>query len=558
MTAGGALPRRVLWTATLLAVATIAVSSVTVFDFWWYLASGQRILATRSVPTTDPFSYTAEGRPWINHMWATQVLFALLWERWGRLALIGLKTAAVTATFAIILGSMRARGVHPLLAAAVTLLAAWAGAEFWHARPQTFTYLFIAALAWLLRPGWEDRRRTFALVPALVLVWVNLHAGFLMAGVVIGITGLGTALPLLLDRERRSAGWRVLGLAGALGGLAAVASLINPFGVRAILFPIEVVRSVPFMTSTIEWFPPNFHHGGFRALELMLLLLFPAFAWGRGRLSAVDVGLILTFAHLGLTSVRHVPLFAVVAAPPLADALGGALSTVRRFDWAHVRDEAARRLPSLGRSLTAPGTPLLGGALLLLAAVSGYWAAIAGAPTNPLRQDLHQDRYPERTMVFIREHRLPAPLFSVYAWAGYELWRLYPEYRMFMDGRTHVYGSDVLKDFLTVTQVGPGWQGVLDKWQVQTILALRHSPLTETLQAQGGWRVVFTEREAVVFVRETDANRPLLDRLARRSRDDAAGDRAEASAGPGGRPFRDPRVAVGAADPALPSDGALR
>jgi hypothetical protein len=118
-------------------------------------------------------------------------------------------------------------------------------------------------------------------------------------------------------------------------------------------------------------------------------------------------------------------------------------------------------------------------------------------------------------MTFIREHQLPAPLFSVYAWAGYELWRLYPEYRMFMDGRTHVYGVDVLKDFLEVTNVGPRWQDVLDKWQVQTILALRPSPLTETLLAQGGWRQVFTEREAVVFVRETDANRPLLDRLTR-------------------------------------------
>ena len=540
MTAGRAV-RWALWGATLLAVATIAVSSVTVFDFWWYLASGQRILATRSVPTTDPFSYTAEGRPWINHMWATQVLFTVLWERWGRLALIGLKTALVTATFAVILGTMRARGVHPLLAAAVTLLAAWTGAEFWHARPQTFTYLFVAILAWLLRPGWEDRRLTFGVVPALMILWVNLHAGFLMAGVLIGITGLGTALPLLVDRERRRAGWRVLRLTGALGALAAAASLVNPFGVRAILFPLEVVSNVPFMTSTIEWFPPNFHHGSFRPLELMLLLLFPAFAWGRGRLSAVDVGLVLVFANLGLTSVRHVPLFAVVAAPPLADALGGALAAVRRIDWARVREAVKRRLPSLGRTLTAPGAPLLGGALLLLAAVSGYWAAMAGAPTNPLRLDLHEDRYPERTMMFIREHQLPAPLFSVYAWAGYELWRLYPEYRMFMDGRTHVYGSDVLKDFLEVTNVGPRWQAVLDKWQVQTILALRPSPLTETLLAQGGWRQVFTEREAVVFVRETDANRPLLDRLARLSRDDAGG-RTAASAHRVGRASRDTRV----------------
>ncbi len=525
----GRVVRGALLAATLLGVASIALSSLTAFDFWWYLASGERILATGSVPTTDPFSYTAEGRPWINHMWATQVLFTLLWEHGGRLALIALKTALVVATFAVILVTMRARGVPPLMAAAVTLLAAWTGAGFWHARPQTFTYFFMAILAWLLRPGWEERRITLVLVPALVVVWVNLHAGFMMAGVMIAVIGLGTALPLLLDRERRRAGWRVVGLTGVLGLAAGVASLANPFGIRAILFPLEVVHSVPFMTSTIEWFPPNFHHSGFRPLELMLLLLFPAFAWGRSRLTAADVGLILVFAHLGLTSVRHVPLFAVVAAAPLADALQGALMSVRRVDWGGHRDRVRRRLPSIGPALTAPAAPLAAAAGLLVVVVSAYWAAMAPGPANPVRLDLAESRYPSRTMTFIREHQLPPPLFSVYAWGGYELWRLYPEYRMFIDGRTHVYGPDVLKDFLEVTNVGPRWQGVLDKWQVQTILALRPSALTETLLAQGGWRLVFTEREAVVFVRDTDANRPLLARLDRLSRE-APGDGAPETA----------------------------
>ena len=527
MTAGRAA-RGALLVATLLTVATIALSSLTVFDFWWYLASGQRILETRSVPTTDPFSYTAAGRPWINHMWATQVLFTLLWERWGRIALIGVKTVTVVATFWVVIATMRARGIHPLVASAVTLLATWTGAAFWHARPQMFTYLLVAVFAWLLRPGWEWRRSTLVVVPALVVPWVNLHAGFVMAFLMIGIIGLGTALPLLVDGARRRAGWRVVGLTAAIGFAAAAASLLNPFGLQAILFPLEVVRSVPFMTSTIEWFPPNFHHASFRPLEIMLLLLFPAFAWGRGRLSAADVGLVFVFANLALTSVRHVPLFAIVAAPPLAAALEETLASVRRIDWARVRDAVRRRLPSLAPALTAPGAPLMAATVLLVTAVSAHWAGMAQVPTNPLRLDLNEDRYPGKTMAFIRNNRLPPQLFSVYAWGGYELWRLYPEYRMFMDGRTHVYGHDVLKDFLDVVNVGPRWQTVLDKWQVQTILALRGSPLTETLQAQGGWRLVFTEREAAVFVRETDANRPLLERLARQSREDMPAERMEA------------------------------
>jgi hypothetical protein len=389
-------------------------------------------------------------------------------------------------------------------------------------------------------------------VPALVAVWVNLHAGFVMAFLMIAIVGLGTALPLLLDGDRRRAGWRVVGLTACLGLSAAAASLLNPFGARAILFPLEVVGSVPFMTSTIEWFPPNFHHEAFRPLEMMLLLLFPAFAWGRGRLSAADVGLVLVFANLALTSVRHVPLFAIVAAPPLAAALEETVASWRRVDWSRVRDAVRTRLPSLAPVLTAPSAPAVAATVLLVTAVSAHWAAMAQVPSNPLRLDLDEGRYPGKTMAFIRDNQLPPQLFSVYAWGGYELWRLYPEYRMFMDGRTHVYGADVLKDFLDVVAVSPRWQTVLDKWQVQTILALRSSPLTETLQAQGGWRLVFTEREAVVFVRETDANRPLLTRLARQSREEWLPERMEAAehrADPGARSVALMTMAAGGSIP---------
>ena len=204
---------------TLLAVATIALSSLTVFDFWWYLASGQRILETRAVPATDPFSYTAEGRPWINHMWATQVLFTLLWERWGRLALIGLKTVTVVATFGVVLGDDArprrppAPGVGGDAAGGVDRRRVLAcAAPDLHVPVRGGPDL--APAPGVGAPPRHADPRARARVP-----WVNLHAGFVMAFLVIGVAGLGTALPLLVDPRagppdgawsgsRRSSGWR--------------------------------------------------------------------------------------------------------------------------------------------------------------------------------------------------------------------------------------------------------------------------------------------------------------------------------------------------------------
>jgi hypothetical protein len=505
-----------LYGLTLAGTFTFAVASLTEFDFWWYLASGEVIRARGAVPATDPFSYTAQGQPWINHMWATQLGVLAMWNGPGRVALLVVKSLLVTATFAVLLRTMRRRGVHPLVAAAGTLLAAWAGSDFWDVRPQVVTYLLLAVFLLVLRDGWERRPRQLLALPLLVVPWANLHAGFVTGIAVVGLVGVGTALPRLLDRERRWDGVRVLALAAAVAAAAGLAGVVNPYGIRAVLFPLEVVNTRVFMTSTTEWFSPNFHNPAYRGFELMLLLLVPAFAWGRARLGSVDVLLALTFTHLALSSARHVPLFAVAVAPLLADALEGAAREL----WARrtvARDLGARvraHVPSLWPVLTAAETPLLVAAFAILVGLASAWGSFLDPVTNPFFQDLNERRYPRDATDFIKRERLPAQLFNAYAWGGYELWRLYPEYRVFIDGRTHVYGREVLQDFLEVTTLGPRWRDVLDKWNIQTVLAERRSQLTQVLLAVGGWRPIFAEREAVVFLREAPANEPHLSRLA--------------------------------------------
>jgi hypothetical protein len=175
------------------------------------------------------------------------------------------------------------------------------------------------------------------------------------------------------------------------------------------------------------------------------------------------------------------------------------------------------RLPTLRPVLTAPGTPLVAAALLVAIGVAAYWTAFLGSPADPLRLDLNEARYPRQAMGFIKEHRLPAPLFNVYAWGGYELWRLYPDYQVFIDGRTHVYGREVLQDFLEVVHVGPRWPAILDKWGVQTVLAVWPSPLAETLQVVAGWRRVLVDGDIAVYLRDVPAHGPLLARLTRLS-----------------------------------------
>ncbi|MBI2469178.1 MAG: hypothetical protein HYV62_15400, partial [Candidatus Rokubacteria bacterium] len=314
------LPRAVrlgLYGLTLLAVFAVALSSFTRFDFWWYLKAGEYIVQTRSVPQGDPFSFTAPGRPWINHMWLTQVVLYLLYESVGRIPILVGKSALVAAVFGVVLATCLRRGVHPLLAVSVTALAALAGQGYWHARPQILTYLFMAIYLHLLQEGWERRLRRLVWLPLIMVAWANLHAGFVTGLGLLGLIVLGETIARLLAPGR--GGWRPLATLALISAAAGGASLLNPFGIRAVLFPLEVVSSREFMTTTIEWFSPNFHDPQYRPFEAMLLLLFAGLALGGSRLRVTDVILAVTLTHLGLSSIRHIPLFAVGVAPILAD-----------------------------------------------------------------------------------------------------------------------------------------------------------------------------------------------------------------------------------------------
>ncbi len=502
-----------LYALTLSLVFVLALSSMTHFDFWWYLKSGEYILKSRSIPDADPFSFTAQGRPWVNHMWVTQVILYWLYQSVGRIPIIVAKSLLVAATFGVVLVTCLRRGAHPVIAAAVTALAAIAGQEYWHVRPQVVTYLVMAFYLYLLRAGWEHRLRTLVWLPIVMVPWANLHAGFVSGLGLLGVIMVGEVLERLLRPDRGN--WRAAGVLALVSGITGLASLLNPFGIDAIRFPMEVVSSREFMKTTIEWFSPNFHDSRHQAFEVMILLLFAALSLS-GRVRMTDLVLALTFTHLGLSSIRHIPLFTVGVTPILAAALWAAIVRVWAWRGAGLRTSLRRAeatLPSLWPLVRAPLVHASVLAVVLVALLAGYGARAMDPRTGAVAQDLNELRYPYRTIEFIKRERVPGPIFNVYVWGGYELWRLYPEYRVFFDGRTHVYGERIVRDYLDVAMLSPRWKTILDRWQIQTVLTYPNYPLTEALHASPAWRLAFVDHEAVLFVRDLPAHHALFARV---------------------------------------------
>src|SRR5690242_16114464 len=66
-----------LWLALPIAVVVWFgfLRPIGVLDFWWHLKAGQIIVATRSIPRVDLFSFTCAGKPFVLQNWLAEVLY---------------------------------------------------------------------------------------------------------------------------------------------------------------------------------------------------------------------------------------------------------------------------------------------------------------------------------------------------------------------------------------------------------------------------------------------------------------------------------------------------
>jgi hypothetical protein len=457
-------------------------------DLWWHLRTGQWIVETGHVPHSDPFSFTRAGHAWVSHEWLSEVVFYELWKHGGAAGLIVFSAIITTAGFMLLylrcLLCDYGREKH--WAAAATVLGALASAPSWGVRPQMFTFTLASLLLFLLESGnRKDRPRLLLWIPPLFLLWLNLHAGFALGLALL----LAYAVGLIMETAAGNTPWqqaRPIILRVLLLLLACLAVVpLNPAGAQLYRYPFDTVRSSGMRSFIGEWFSPDFHDWLYRPLLLVWLLLLIALASSRSRPKGrVIVPLLLT-SFAALDAVRHIPIFILVAIPFIAAALPVATGS---------RTASARRAAPIS-SWFRPSFNL---AVVLLITVFATvkWVSLAR------NQDAREaELFPKRAVAFLRAADQPRRIFVYYDWGGYAIWKLYPEYRVFVDGRADLYGDDLLRQFKTAVQLRTGWRDVLDSWKVEAVLVPPSSALSQALLLDPKWHVAFVDSKAIILVR---------------------------------------------------------
>lgn len=441
-------------------------------DFWWHLSAGRWMLEHGRLPSHDLFTYTVSDHAWTDHEYLTEVLMALL-TGWGGLAAISIVFAVVTYVGFIFIYRTARVSRQPYVVAGVGLaLAALAGAPIWGPRAQMITFTLSAVELYWISGYLAGRSRSINFLPLLVIVWANLHGGFVVAFLFLGIAIAAELVELALQREAvdREPHRRRLRTLGRVLLLSGIAVLATPHGTAVYLNPLETLTSPAQRRLIVEWFSPDFHVLALLPFMAMLLLVVIGFALRRP--TAYQMLLTVTAIALSLESARHIAIFIAAVTPVLIETWGGAWQDFSEGRGWHVTSSPPSRLLQVTTAV----------ALLVIAgAVSFRVTGELGRQAGHTRGD-----YPVAAANWLAQHpEVGTRMYNQYGWGGYLVNRFFPDgnRRVFIYGEASVMGDRFLQKYQDVQTLRSDWAEVLDEYRVDYVVYNRHEALTNVLEA---------------------------------------------------------------------------
>lgn len=454
-----------------------------------HLLTGELILQTRSVPTVDVFSFRTTGFPGIPHEWLSQVIFAGVYEWLDLNGVVLLVALIMMLVWMTVFREAHSRSRSLFFALIFTALAAGASQIHVLPRPHIFTYLLTAIWVALLervgKTGWAK----WWLFPLIMLVWVNLHGMFVLGIILWGIYLVGS----FLDQPSRA--WfseRKTKFMSFAGAFSLVATFFSPSGVH-IWETIVSLGSNSYITSKItEYQSANFHLPETWLFLALLLLTMTGFARAKN-IGWTHILLTVAFAFLALYTSRMIPLFAIVVAPVTAKAFA---------EW--IREEHPQSRFAAFEARIAQTNSSANGWIWILLVVLGTAALIQQGVALDAegKGNVFDDQFfPVRAVDWLASNPQEGRMFNEFDWGGYILLRLWPREQIFMDGHTHIYGEALTREYEQVATLSPGWEDVLEKYDVAWAIVRAANPVEEALSARG-WREVYRDETAVILKRE--------------------------------------------------------
>jgi hypothetical protein len=430
-------------------------------DLWGHLRFGLDLLDTKRLTSIDPYSFT-QDKPWTNHEWLSELQMAWAYRAGGVTGLLVLKAALVWVVFAIAWRSLRAAAWSVRIGAMLILVMGTIHMTS-SVRPQLWTFASFAGLC-LALPSARPAARWW--LPALFIIWVNCHGGWIVG---LGVLGVWAAAQVW-QAPRHWRHWT--GVTAA----SVAATLVNPYGIELWTFIATTVRMVRpidewqslWSTPVLNWLP--------WAVSVVGIV----WMWRRRATDRLPIGAALVMLAYAAARVMRIESLFVTAAVLL-------LAPTLRARWPRrtgVLSRRATRALAIGLLVAAvPSSITTGRRALSCVPIVATWA-------------------PDLEAMASLKHAGGGRIVTPFNWGQYAIWHLAPRLRVSMDGRRETVYSDArLAEHEGILTGTPEGLAALAEWQVEYAWLPAGNRATAAWLTGHGYRVDVDTGRSLVVVR---------------------------------------------------------
>lgn len=477
----------------------------------WHLVCGNYIWHQHWVPYVDIMSYTFAGKPWIAFEWLSDLFMSALVYFGGLNLLAVIVSSAIAFLFFLIYRHCRAEGCNFVLALIFTMTGALLSAIHWLIRPHVFTffgvYIFYTQLDAFYR-GQLTARKLAMRLGLCMLIWVNCHPGFLFGLALLLLYLVSASIENLFTKEVKFITPNIAGVLSCVLLVMVLITFINPYGIGIYNIAGYFYRNTSVTQFTDEFLSPVFH-GGLQPtlLEAFFVFFIIGLIIGKEKIKLPDLLIFLLMSTTALAAKRHIALFVIVAIPIIARLYGktilhppdGALFVKLKGIWRTLIERLAKYSEDFSNTEKLCDLhllPIVAFIALVVIAVSNGQAL----GVTILRSDFPETSIPNNTLTIIKEMKLdPKRGMSLDNWGGVIRYKL--DYPVFIDDRSDFYGEDFFIQYGKLLQAAPGWQKILDRYQINWILLPPNYRLVQELSSNPHWRIAAEDKAAILLLR---------------------------------------------------------
>ncbi|MFH1454415.1 MAG: tetratricopeptide repeat protein [Armatimonadota bacterium] len=453
-------------------------------DIWWYLAVGKYILSAHRILKTEIFSFSAPGYPWIDQTWLAEVIFYCVYQINGFAALNVFKILIITAVFLVLFKVclIRKASFFPAILAVLLAVLFARGNEFFGVRSYLFTYI-LGALYLLFLYGYKSSKNKFWLFGAsgIMLLWVNSHGGFIYGFIFSGAFLIEEFINMLKNKK---SDFTVIGIFFTVNLLI---TLVNPWGYQ-VWNVLQLLKSGASEFTLMEWKKPQIF-GDWLKYFIYLCFVNILYLLNRGK-KVSDFVILLALDYLFLLAIRNTPIFAMFTAPVLAVSINDLISRVKSVNL--------DRLKRIEKPASA---------VIIIILIIYSFFVFRGMNIHYLSQEM--ELFPKDGAAFLKANEFSSNIFNPYEWGGYLTFNLYPQYRVYIDGRFSCYPPEVYEDYISILRGEKNWQALLDKYNVNIIMLTnlreRITPVFESnISKSIDWKKVYRDELCAIFIKSSE------------------------------------------------------